>query len=113
VQNWMTGLIIATCMLYGFLLVTKYEQHQPEASTSPTAALAPASPADNNKPAAQTETAALSFGGYPCGGDCSVQQEGYRWAERNNVTDPDSCTGSSAEFIEGCRVYALKRSGTG
>jgi hypothetical protein len=111
-QNWMTGLIVAMCMFYAFLLVSKNEQ-QAEASINVQAALASASPVAEAKPAEQPVTAPLSFGGYPCGGDCSMQQEGYRWAERNNITDPDSCTGNSAEFIEGCRVYALKRFGAG
>jgi hypothetical protein len=113
VQNWMTGLIIAACMFYGFLLVSKNEQQQATADTSVTAALASANTVDQDKPMEKPAAATLSFGDYPCGGDCSVQHEGYRWAERNNVTDPDSCTGNSAEFIEGCRVYALKRSSTG
>jgi hypothetical protein len=113
VQNWMAGLIIAACMFYGFLLVSKNEQQQVAASTGAPAAVAATRPANDDKPAEQPVTASLSFGGYPCGSDCSVQQEGYRWAERNSITDPDSCTGNSAEFSEGCRVYAMKRSGTG
>ena len=50
------------------------------------------------------------FGGYPCRGDCSEEKAGYRWAEQNGITDPDSCTGNTGAFIEGCRVYAQQRS---
>jgi hypothetical protein len=113
VQNWMTGFVIAACVFYGFSLVSKNEQQQTEANTSVPAAIASARPANADNPVQQPPAPPLSFGGYPCGGDCSVQQEGYRWAESNNIADPDSCTGNSAEFIEGCRVYALKRNGTG
>jgi|KBSMisStandDraft_5_1062788.scaffolds.fasta_scaffold26362_1 hypothetical protein len=51
----------------------------------------------------------LTFGGYPCNADCSEDQAGYRWAEEHGITDPDSCTGDSGNFIEGCRVYAQRR----
>jgi len=112
-QNWLAGLIIAACMFYGFVLVSKNEQQQTVAATSTQAAVAAVIPRADDKSAEKAVTASLSFGGYPCGVDCSMHEEGYSWAERNNVTDPDSCTGNSAEFIEGCRVYAMRRSGTG
>lgn len=61
------------------------------------------------KPAAaeKTEAPAMTFGGYPCpGGDCAEDKAGYQWAARNRIRDPDDCTGTTAAFIEGCRVYA-------
>ena len=52
----------------------------------------------------------LSFGGYPCPGDCTQDRAGFEWAARNSITDPDNCTGMTGAFIEGCRVYAEQRS---
>ena len=61
------------------------------------------------KPAAVSPGA--QFGGYPCSTpECADDKAGYRWAEQHGITDPDSCTGSSATFIEGCRVYARRHS---
>lgn len=68
-------------------------------------------PYDEPAAAPSPEPPPLKFGGYPCVGDCSTHETGYRWAEQNGVSDPDSCTGDSAEFIEGCRVYARRRAG--
>ncbi len=51
----------------------------------------------------------MTFGGYPCPGDCSQDKAGYQWAARNRISDPDDCTGSTAAFIEGCRVYAERQ----
>lgn len=43
-----------------------------------------------------------TFYGYPCTGDCSGHEAGYKWAEENNVIDPSDCIGKSESFIEGC-----------
>ena len=51
----------------------------------------------------------LSFGEYPCSDDCSEHIAGYDWGEDNGIFDPDNCDGRSAQFIEGCRVYAEGR----
>jgi hypothetical protein len=48
----------------------------------------------------------MRFGEYPCQGDCAADKAGYRWAAQNRISDPDDCTGDTAPFIEGCRVYA-------
>jgi len=45
-------------------------------------------------------------GGYECTVDCSGHEAGYRWAEDNDIDDPDDCYGNSQSFIEGCRQYA-------
>lgn len=73
--------------------------------------LKPVIPYDRSVPAPPAPKPSLTFGGYPCNGDCSGHQAGYRQAEKDGITDPDSCTGSSAAAIEGCRVYASQRSG--
>ena len=52
----------------------------------------------------------LSFGEYPCSDDCSEHLAGYEWGEDNGISEPDNCDGRSARFIEGCRVYAERRS---
>jgi len=52
----------------------------------------------------------MTFGEYPCPGDCAEDKAGYDWAARNSITDPDNCTGMTAAFMEGCRVYAERRS---
>jgi hypothetical protein len=51
----------------------------------------------------------LRFMDYPCRNSCLDHVAGYRWAQENGVNDPDSCDGLSAEFIEGCRIYAEQR----
>jgi hypothetical protein len=45
-------------------------------------------------------------GSYGCTVDCSGHDAGYRWAEQNDIDDPDDCYGNSQSFIEGCREYA-------
>ena len=57
-------------------------------------------------PSRKQEAHAMTFGGYPCPSDCTEDKAGYQWAARNRIHDPDDCTGTTAPFIEGCRVYA-------
>lgn len=47
-----------------------------------------------------------SIAGQGCTQDCGGHEAGYAWAERNGITDPGQCGGSSWSFIEGCRAYA-------
>jgi hypothetical protein len=70
---------------------------------------------DDHKAAVRPEQSAgpARFGRYPCAtSDCAEDKAGYHWAQEHGVTDPDSCTGNSGAFIEGCRVYAARRSAT-
>jgi len=53
-----------------------------------------------------------TFNGYDCTVDCSGHQAGYDWAERNDITDPDDCSGNSESFIEGCKSYAEENGGS-
>jgi hypothetical protein len=47
-----------------------------------------------------------SFGGYPCKHGCKAYARGYRWAEREKVTDPNRCQiANSVAFRAGCMVY--------
>ena len=49
---------------------------------------------------------AEDFHGYPCTEGCSGHEAGYKWAEENDITDPDDCKGDSKSFIEGCQAWA-------
>ncbi len=79
--------------------------------------LQPAGAANDTQPAerkpaaaAKKEPPAMTFGGYPCpAADCAEDKAGYQWAARNRIRDPDDCTGTTAAFIEGCRVYAQQQ----
>jgi len=52
----------------------------------------------------------MTFGGYPCPvAGCAEDKAGWQWAARNRISDPDDCTGTTAAFIEGCRVYAERQ----
>lgn len=55
------------------------------------------------------EGSAGSYEGYGCTQDCSGHDAGYRWAEDNDLTDPDDCGGKSWSFEEGCRSFAEER----
>lgn len=46
-----------------------------------------------------------NFGDYPCTEDCSGHEAGYQWAEENDISDVDNCSGRSQSFIEGCYQY--------
>lgn len=46
------------------------------------------------------------FHGYACGADCSIHQEGYKWAADHKIVNPMDCHGTSESFIEGCRAFA-------
>lgn len=47
----------------------------------------------------------LTFNGYECTSDCSGHQAGYRWAERNWITDPLDCMNHSRSFEQGCQSW--------
>lgn len=109
-KNWFLLILMVVALLYAF-------PYHPDPQQQPVQLPAEAVPPENNRtnpydkpprpPKAQAP--APKFGGYPCIGDCSDDKAGYRWAEQNGITDPDSCTGNTGEFIEGCRVYARQR----
>lgn len=47
----------------------------------------------------------LTFNGYECTSDCSGHRAGYRWAERNWITDPMDCMNHSRSFEQGCQSW--------
>jgi len=50
---------------------------------------------------------APTVGGYRCTtSDCAGHEAGYNWARNKGITNPDSCTGKSQSFVEGCRAFA-------
>ena len=94
-----------------FVLYFQFAPHfQPIAAASaavnderPTAPKKPA-------PAPKNGETPMTFGGYPCPApDCGEDKAGFQWAARNRIRDPDDCTGTTAAFIEGCRVYAERQ----
>jgi len=111
-KNWLPLILMVVGALYAFTF-------RPGPQQQPVELPAGAVPFQNNRtvpyekpqspPKAPTPAPAPMFGGYPCIGDCSDDKAGYRWAEQNGITDPDSCTGNTGTFIEGCRVYARQR----
>jgi len=48
----------------------------------------------------------LTRDNWECTDDCSGHNAGYEWAEENEITDPEECSGKSQSFIEGCEAYA-------
>jgi hypothetical protein len=53
-----------------------------------------------------TETRPLTYRGMECTSDCSGHEAGYEWAEENDISDPDDCSGNSDSFVEGCQAWA-------
>jgi hypothetical protein len=103
----MKGGFLTAVLLAGLLAAFAGSRHKPEpAPASPARVAARTKP---RAPAAAKASAPVTFGGYPCSsGDCAEDKAGFRWAEQNAIRDPDSCSGRSPEFIEGCRVYARR-----
>jgi hypothetical protein len=100
-KQWPTFFLIIAGL--SFVL---YFQLAPGFQPVDAAAAAAHDPRPAPPPARKTEAPALTFGGYPCPGGCAEDKAGYAWAARNRIHDPDDCTGTTAPFIEGCRVYA-------
>jgi predicted lipid-binding transport protein (Tim44 family) len=109
-KHWLT--LAAVIAGLSFVL---YFQLAPHFQPIDAAAAAPANDQrsiQQRKPAAppkKQQKTPTTFGAYPCPRDCSVDKAGYQWAARNSIGDPDDCTGSTAAFIEGCRVYAERQ----
>jgi hypothetical protein len=109
-KNWFTLIVPVLALLYVFSFRADPRQQSVELPAGE-------SPLENNRtipydkpaPPPKAQAPAPTFGGYPCIRDCSDDKAGYHWAAQNGVTDPDSCTGNTGSFIEGCRVYARQR----
>jgi len=108
-KNWSTLALITA----GLLFVLYFQVVPHLRPIAPAAAASTGAPsAARHKPAAPSKSAPvqMTFGGYPCPGrNCAEDKAGYQWAAWNHISDPDDCTGSTAAFIEGCRVYAGRR----
>jgi hypothetical protein len=103
-KNWLTFALVVgglAFVLY-FQVVGRLQAVEPSRDAVPRERPVPQARPAPPKAAEPRQT----FGEYPCSGDCSEHKAGYRWAQMNNISDPDDCTGNSGAFIEGCRVYA-------
>lgn len=102
-KNWPTLVFIIAGL--SLALYLGFVQHQADGASEDAVADQPYVSA--TEPATGTAGEPTStFGGYPCLDDCSENKAGFQWAAENSITDPDNCTGNTAAFIEGCRVYA-------
>ena len=45
------------------------------------------------------------MGSDECTEDCSGHNAGWEWAKKNEMLNPDDCSGDSESFIEGCKAY--------
>ena len=70
------------------------------------AAAAPQAPIGHPPHPAHDVGRADLFHGYRCGSDCSLHQQGYKWAADHKIINPRDCRGTSESFIEGCRAFA-------
>ena len=105
-SRWLIGLIAAAVLAW--LVLTNRGQHD----TPPTALAASTVSAVNTLGPAFGGGTAESLGAYEaahgdadCTQDCSGHEAGYKWAEENDISDEDDCTGNSESFIEGCKAY--------
>ena len=111
-KNWFPLAVIAATVLYGYAVWLQSNQQQQSSqaiSGSAQFQYDGKNPYATPAPAPQAAKPIPKFGAYPCTGNCSDDKAGYRWAEQNGITDPDSCTGDTGAFIDGCRVYARQR----
>jgi len=108
VKTWLQIFLIVAGL--AFVIGSHVAQHMAIADPAPASHESARSkpPRVEARPAPKPQ-GPMSFGEYPCPGDCAEDKAGYDWAARNSITDPDSCTGTTAAFIEGCRVYAERR----
>jgi hypothetical protein len=79
----------------------------PSASVSPTSATGTVVPEGDGSTsvAAAVGPYEAEHGDADCTQDCSGHEAGYKWAEENDISDEDDCTGNSESFIEGCKAY--------
>ncbi len=106
-KNWSTlALVVAGLSL---VLYLQFGQHRADEPSENAVVDQPDISQDTAPVTATVDARTTTFGGYPCPRDCSENRGGYAWAAQNNITDPDSCTGHTGAFIEGCRVYAEER----
>lgn len=108
-----SGTLALIALALAYLLGLQFVRYERSVAHERTAVSAPPMPAPGGGRRAAHVAAPdrrVEFGGYPCSSDdCGEDWAGYRWAERNAVADPDDCTGKTASFIEGCRVYARQQ----
>jgi len=101
-------LLLAAGILY---VVNESEQDTQDAFLEPSSSFSPVTAINDGgvEVVKYDRKPGFRFGGYPCIEDCSEHMAGYSWAEDNGISEPDNCDGLSAEFMEGCRVFAESR----
>ena len=61
---------------------------------------------------AQAELAKRSyedvFGAAACARSCDAQNAGFRWAAKEEISDPADCQGHSKSFLAGCKAFAAE-----
>jgi hypothetical protein len=108
VKTWLPIFLIVAGLT--FVIGSNLVQHMAIAEAAPPSHDSPRPTAPRKEAPPKQQQGPMSFGEYPCPGDCAQDKAGYDWAARNSISDPDNCTGMTAPFIEGCRVYAERRS---
>ena len=53
----------------------------------------------------------IAYDIYACRINCEGHEDGYKWAEREDITAYSNCVGSSESFIEGCYVWVTRQKG--
>jgi hypothetical protein len=114
-KGWFGTVVLLAALVVAFALSWR---GLPEQAPRAAAEIPRAAPAQRKAPPrkaqapAQKPAASAVFGGYPCASaDCADDKAGYQWAQSKVISDPDSCIGRTAGFIEGCRVYVERNRG--
>ena len=104
-RGWLGTVVLLAALVGAFIFSWHGMREEPPSAQAAAPLAVPVPPREPPAPARKPATS-YSFGGYPCvSKDCAEDLAGFRWAERNVISDPDSCTGATSGFIEGCRVY--------
>jgi len=101
-------LLLVVCLFCAFEQ-TEQDSADPSAAPTPSMTMTATDSNDGLVATKYEERPRQTFGEYSCITDCAEYLTGYQWAEENGVSEPDNCDGRSAEFMEGCRVYAEER----
>jgi hypothetical protein len=53
----------------------------------------------------------LTYDIYPCQSTCEGHEEGYKWAEKQDIREHQECQNNSKSFQEGCFVWVTRHQG--
>ena len=108
-KHWATLALIIGGLLFVISMQLAQAVRRAEPAAAAASELRRVRPPNKPAPERGAAPAAQTFGGYPCPSDCSEDKAGYRWADQRAISDADDCTGITAAFMEGCRVFAEHR----